>query len=333
MSPVRSVKNQYAGINAHLNSWLQSESGWNSFHSNHIADLTRLMRVQLLPMGYSADTEQSLQIRRFGEEARTPKSDITIYDRQPFRHQPVNSVQPNDTHELVLSLPELLEFDEESGDYHWAVAIYETPELSPQGEPVAWVELLSPSNKPMGRDFDSYREKRLNILQSGIVFVEIDNLHHQPPTFGSLASYSSRRKNQPRETGSYPYRIAIIDPRPDFYEGQGRPRQFGVDENIPQLVIPLNAGDQFEFDFGAAYRKTFEEMIYGQQIDYLQLPVSFERYSPDDQARIVSRMLAVIDAASAGADLESNPLAVEPISLEAGLAQLEQLQQTHAGAE
>ncbi|MBC7815049.1 MAG: hypothetical protein H7175_28080, partial [Burkholderiales bacterium] len=123
MSPVRSVKNQYAGINAHLNSWLQSEGGWNSFHSNHIADLTRLMRAQLLPIGYSADTEQSLQIRRFGEEARTPKSDITIYDRQPFRHQPDNIVQPNDTHKLVLSLPELLEFDEESGDYHWAVAI------------------------------------------------------------------------------------------------------------------------------------------------------------------------------------------------------------------
>jgi hypothetical protein len=332
MPPVRSVKNQYPGINAHLNSWLQAKAGWNSFHTNHIADLTRLMRAQLLPIGYDADTEQSLQIRRFGDEERTPQSDITIYNTQtdPRRSQLSPPAQIGNAGELVISMPELVRHDETELAYYWSVAIYETPE---QGEPVAWVELLSPSNKPGGRDHESYRQKRLNVLQSGIVFVEIDYLHLQPPTFESLDSYVPRRRSQSPDGGAYPYRISVIDPRPVFFEGQGHFWQFRIDQPIPTVKIPLSGSDSFDFDFGAAYRKTFEEMLYGQQVDYLKLPESFERYSSNDQAQIVARMLAVIDAATKGADLEKTSLIVEPITLETGLARLEQLQQTHAGAE
>jgi hypothetical protein len=69
MTPVRAVKNQYQGINAHLHSYWQVEGGWDGFHANHIADLMRLMSAQLLPLGYTADIQQSLQIRRLGELA------------------------------------------------------------------------------------------------------------------------------------------------------------------------------------------------------------------------------------------------------------------------
>jgi len=80
MQPVRSIKNQYHGINAHLHSHWQSVGGWNSFHSNHIADLLRLLRAKLLPMGYTAEIEPSLQIRRLDAPAGEPESDITIFD-------------------------------------------------------------------------------------------------------------------------------------------------------------------------------------------------------------------------------------------------------------
>jgi hypothetical protein len=52
--------------------------------------------------------------------------------------------------------------------------------------------------------------------------------------------------------------------------------------------------------------------------------LNFDRYSHDDQRRIVCRMLAVLNAAPDGVDLESNaPLPVESLSLEEGLRQLQ----------
>jgi hypothetical protein len=141
---IRTVANQYVGINAHLHSYFQSQGGWDSSHTNHIADLMRLMRAQLLQMGYIADIEQSLQIRRAEEEL------------SPYR----------------------------------AVAIYEYIVGDPlRGEPVAWIELLSPSNKPGGQDASYYRDKRLKLLQSGVVFVELDYLHESSPTFEGFPSY------------------------------------------------------------------------------------------------------------------------------------------------
>lgn len=61
---VRSIRNQYHGISAHLHSYWQSRGGWHSFHGNHIADLLRALRAALLPMGYTADLESSFQVRR-----------------------------------------------------------------------------------------------------------------------------------------------------------------------------------------------------------------------------------------------------------------------------
>ena len=61
----------------------------------------------------------------------------------------------------------------------------------------------------------------------------------------------------------------------------------------------------------------------GQRVDYAQLPLNFDRYRPDDQARIANRMLAVLKAAQDGIGLEvSAPLPVEAIPLESALERL-----------
>jgi hypothetical protein len=49
----------------------------------------------------------------------------------------------------------------------------------------------------------------------------------------------------------------------------------------------------------------------GRDVDYVQLPLNFDRYLPDDQARIARRMLATCAAASRGDDLEVGPFAVD----------------------
>ncbi|MCU0513630.1 MAG: hypothetical protein MUE40_13805, partial [Anaerolineae bacterium] len=55
-------------------------------------------------------------------------------------------------------------------------------------------------------------------------------------------------------------------------------------------AIALHAADVLTFDFGAPYRKTYEEALYGLEIDYRQLPERFETYSPADQACIRQRL-------------------------------------------
>jgi hypothetical protein len=64
MNPIKAVRNQFLGINPLLHSQLQVAGGWDHFHVNHISDLTRLLQRDLHSMGYLAQAEQSLQIRR-----------------------------------------------------------------------------------------------------------------------------------------------------------------------------------------------------------------------------------------------------------------------------
>lgn len=130
---IRTVANQYVGINARLHSYFQSEGGRDSFHANHLTFLTAALKAELLPMGYTAEVQQSLQIRRFGEPAGKPESDVTIYDSDPTRSRRL--VKRGDIRELPIS--EVMSIDPELSQYG-AVAICEfAPGQSDRGELVA----------------------------------------------------------------------------------------------------------------------------------------------------------------------------------------------------
>lgn len=116
----------------------------------------------------------------------------------------------------------------------------------------------------------------------------------------------------------------MIDPRPTFAEGKAYIAEFDVDEIMPTVTIPLNGADQLRFDFNAPYQKTFTETLYGLElVDYQQLPLRFERYSPADQVRIANRMVAVVRAAQRGVDLETGPFAVDSVALAEAFATLD----------
>ncbi len=216
-----------------------------------------------------------------------------------------------------VTLHDLLEDDEDREHPYFAIAIYERDE-SDLGAPVAWIKLLSPSNKGDSRDALAYRNKRRALVRSGLVFVELDYLHETAATFWRFGDYT---RNEP---DAHPYRIIVLDPHPDLEEGNVYLKEFDVDQPIPTMTIPLSGSDQLTFDFDAAYRKTFEEMLYGlDEVDYSQFPLNFERYSKEDQTRIANRMLAVMKAARDGVDLEANvPLATEEVPLETALEQI-----------
>lgn len=337
MAAIRSVKNQYWGINAHLHSHWQAVGGWSDFHSAHIGDISKTLKARLLPMGYTTEIEQSLQIRRVDDSREWPEADVTIYDllRERSLTQRPSSVVEADAATIVLPLSLMVDENPISKKPYGAVAVYETiSRKRDRGEPVAWIELLSPANKGKGVDATTYLEKRRMILESGIVFVEIDYLHETPSTFARLPRYGRAERNggqgqhrAPAEQ-SHPYRIAVLDPRPDLQNGKVYLAEFDVDAPIPLVPIPLNGADLLRFDFGAPYRKTFEEELYGLEfVDYHELPQRFQRYQAADQARIAARMLAVLAVVQDGLDLETGPFAAKVMPLDEALATLAAWQQ------
>ncbi len=332
MPPIRSLRNQYRGINAHLHSEWQNRGGWDSFHALHLSDLTRSLNQQLAPLGCEADFEKSLQSWHpaDGDETSQPVSDITIYDSDYKRARRPAAPIAGGSGEVVLPVPELLALDDTQIKTYRAVAIY--PLSDPPGShrvPVGWIELLSPSNKPPYSGFQSYSDKRRDVLASGIIFIELDYLHQTGATFERLPSYQPRRRGDLPDAGAAPYRITVVDPRPHLLDGLGRSHGFHVDDPIPEIVIPLSGTDALVFDFDAPYRRTFEEMLYGRRVDYAQLPLAFERYQPDDRARILNRLIAVLRAVLAGLDLDrAAPLLTSDLPLEAAEAEFRRLSES-----
>jgi hypothetical protein len=220
---------------------------------------------------------------------------------------------------VAVPLAEIASLDEEAASRYSAIALRPWSPDGAYGDIAAWIELLSPSNKGASSDAYAYLAKRRLLLEEGVVFVEIDYLHAMPPTFARLPDYTRG------DSGAHPYRIVVVDPRPDYYDARAYLHEFDVDAPLPTVEIPLNAGDRVSVDFGALYTISFDRLGYGQGLDYAQLPLEFERYSPADQARIARRMLAVVEAARAGHDLNAidAPLPVGALSLDDALAALD----------
>jgi hypothetical protein len=328
MQWVRSIKNQYLGVNAHLHSRWQAQYGWHEFHAAHIVDLTRSLKTQLMPMGYTAGIQDSLQIRRSDFREGRPTSDVAIYALDPVRSLMPAGVAVADPTDAMLTIPDLLIDYEELREWQ-AIGLYRSQSGREESDLVAWIELLSPSNKLNYDDLIAYRRKRLHLLGSGVVFVELDYLHESPPTISKIPNYSVGRRKHLALPNAHPYHIIVIDPRPEFEKGKVHPYSFDADAPFPLTPIPLCADDLLRFDFGAPYHKTLAETFFAfEQVDYRQLPDNFDRYHPADQTRIAARMVAVLQAAQRGVDLETGPFPTPAITLEAALTQIEML--THA---
>ncbi|MDX1992710.1 MAG: DUF4058 family protein [bacterium] len=319
---VQSIRNQYRGINAHLHSYWQ-QMGWNNFHNPHITYLLSALKRQLLPLGYTATIEESIQLRRAYETVRFPKADLTVYDLDPTRFGQATPSGAYTLSGVVVPMPTMMQRNPISEKPYRAIAVYPR-ETGVEREPVAWIELLSPSNKGRSSDGQDYLMKRYDLLDAGIVFVELDYLHETPSTLDGLADYTVSNN----QTGAHPYRILVFLPHPSFENGDISLNEFDVDSPIPLVTLPLRGDDHLQVDFNVPYQRQFEELLYGldvEGVDYVQLPLNFDRYSEADQTRIVRRMLAVLAAQAAGHDLESGPFPVEDISLEEGLRRLQAL--------
>jgi hypothetical protein len=303
---IKTLKNLYKGINPHLNSELQTpgseEAGlslWPGFHSAHVVDISNTLNT-LLPTGYYAVTEQALQIRaedieaEFRSRSQKPQPDVALYATSARGIMTaVPMIEAEAPYDLLLD--ETLDLSE---DFLTAIVIRDAR----QGDAVARIELLSPSNKPGHVGYEHYRQNRNHALYSKIPLIELDYLHESPPTVMKYPVY-------PGQNGSHAYNIFVSDPRPSVKQGHFKPYFFDVDESFPLVDIPLLGEEKLTFDFDAVYQQTYRTGRWGMRpffVDYTLLPARFHTYSTDDQMRIRRRWKAIAEADARGDDLEQN---------------------------
>jgi hypothetical protein len=211
-------QNPYQGINAHLNSELQTPgsedtglSTWPGFLSTHVTHIADFLNEQL-PPNYVARSEQSLQIG-VQEDVLLPETtskqepDVAIYQRSNTSARSSRAATSETAASFDLALDDTLDLTE---DFVKAVVIRQVSESDHIGIVVTRIELLSPTNKPGHAGYNAYRRNRNMALYS-----------HVP-----LLNYPV----YPNDPKSRPYNILVSDPRPSVKEGRLRAYGFRVDQ-------------------------------------------------------------------------------------------------------
>ncbi len=273
--------NIFPGVNPYLQSRLL-ESDWRSFHAIFVVDIAKTLSLAVLPLGYIAQPEAGLQVRHIdGDTPGFRVPDVAVYDTGTAAESIATPSAVAAT--SVVPAAEFVDTTNIPDEYN-AVAIRKLG--ADEQAPVAWLEVLSPSNKLPRSAFKDYATKRTEVLRAGIVFVEVDFIYTQPPTSLRLPNYSRT------QSGAYPYHITVIDPRPELDAGNAYTYGFGVLDALPTVTIPLDGDDRVDFDFGVAYRKTFDEGLYAVQINYDREAPAFSQFSTADRDRIRAHLAA-----------------------------------------
>jgi hypothetical protein len=287
---IHAERNLYPGVNAHLNNLLQTSGRqrWRSFHHGYI-EFLRVALDRILPAGYVASAEDSLQIEEYDPDSGHARKRISIADVQIYRTSglyPTPAPLSEGAAAPTLMLPLVETVDPE--DALAGLIIYQSGEGDPPGRPITRIEMLSPSNKPGGSHHQAYFVKRALTLKSGVRVVEIDLLHLSPPVDTTLPNYLND------EPQAAPYAILVSDPRPTYDQGMTAVYGFGVTDPLPQVRVPLAGVDAVTVDFGAIYQDLYaSSRLFHALVDYAQEPPAFERFLPADRETIRTLLDAI----------------------------------------
>jgi hypothetical protein len=277
--PLHFRENRYAGVNAHLQSQLQSPGGdWASFHQLFITFIIGEL-VSRLPPGYRALSEKSLQLYEVdvsGDERRaSSRADVGVYWRGGLSGSQTRAMSIAENTLLIPTIDTLT--DDESPQ---AVVIVRMDKQ--KRTLVTRIEVLSPANKMPQSHAKQYVVKRDETLRAGINLVEIDFIHEQCTLIPLIPCYANRDQK------SAPFSIMVSDVRASVEVGTTLILRMFVNQPVPLVRVPLANDDVIDVDFGKAYNETYQfNPVFGEDlVDYADLPPRFDTYTPDDQARI-----------------------------------------------
>jgi hypothetical protein len=300
---IRSRINQYLGINAHYQSVAQAEiKGWKPFHSVYIVDLMRDIQHRL-PPGYRVEPEDSLQIilqepETGMERTHYPVADATIWKTPPSIDRSSLSPHPRTAVAIPVKTQAIADTLEDAEE--WGALVISEVRADGKAVPVTRLEVFSPTSKAAeGYGRQAYLKGRSITLRAGISLVEIGFLHETDSPVKGILPYRGQSPD------AYPYTITVNDAR----SGQTNTYGFVVDEPLLPIEVPLSGAASVAVNFGDSYHTSFNNTLaFADRVNYVKEPPHVERYRPADRHRIWARMLAVIDAARAGQDLERGPL-------------------------
>ena len=269
-------ENLFTGVNPLLMSRLQTKGEFGSFHNQYLGELTGYLN-EILPRSYKAREEDRLTLSYAGYLGQHyMKPDILISRKQSYTTPEPTGLETTPT--LLLPVDEELAEQTER-----VVVIHATDE---NRLPVLVIEMLSPTNK-LG-DKDKYIEKRKELIQAKLILVEIDLLHATPSPIYRVPIY-------PHDDESTPYYIAMTNPNTEKLNTALY--QFGINQPMPIIRLPLLYGDSVLCDFDAVYQTTFRRGRYEQDINYADAPMELGAYRQSDQMTILSHLAKIKDTA------------------------------------
>ncbi len=261
------MENPFANPFPGMNPYLESSRLWPEVHNKLIGEMHRFLR-RTLPFRYTVIMEERIGIGNDPSRdppARYAEPDLSI---RGGRIHERGSTAYRTEGRVAARLPWTDEAVRE-----WYVTIGERSRED--HDPVAIVELLSPSNKrPGGHGRSQYLEKRERIIASGTHLVEIDLTRVGRPM--PVSGYD----------GDEPYRHLIsrwqVRPEVDLYP-------FWLQSPIPNVPVPLLEGDDDAVvPLGDLLNDMYQQDYYANYVDYNDDP---EGPLSDDDRRWIDGLL------------------------------------------
>jgi hypothetical protein len=200
-----------------MNPYLEQETAWHDFHERSIPVMADMIGAQVLPR-YFVKIDEHLYVHDIADDSRhmAGRGDVTVAQASPAAEKAVAT-------QLLEAPAEVLQprVDEERESFL---------EIRDRANHrlVTVLELLSPSNKRMGKYRDQYLMKRDQMLAGTVHFVEIDLLRGGPRMpwdnlpacdYYAIVSRAARR------------------PRAGIW-------LLSLRDRLPPIPIPLHEGDQ-----------------------------------------------------------------------------------------
>jgi hypothetical protein len=224
-----------------LDPYLEHPTLWPGVHNGLIAALQLALAPQLRPRYYVA-IEERLYITEPDQRVFVGRPDLAVVG-----HPEVEAgLQPAPSASSVLAVQVPLP-DEVRETY---IEVRETG----TDYVVTVLEILSPTNKRLGRGRRLYEDKRMEVLASTTHLVEIDLVRAGEPM--PITGYGSASD----------YRILVS-------RGDCRPNAtlyaFGVRQPIPLFSLPLKPGDQEPtVDLGRILQDLYDRASYDLRLNY-----------------------------------------------------------------
>ena len=242
-----------------MDPYLEDPLLWPGFHNRLVVYLADQLQPQLRPR-YIAAVED----RVFLEE--TPRAiipDVWVRERSDFATESGGGVAMLEATAVATDESEL-DADEELlislSDLDEHESYIEILDRQSGQRVVTIIEVLSPSNKALGRGRESYKAKQREVLGSTAHLVEIDLLRDGEHTVTVPQSAVEQYR-------TYDYLVSINRARGFRSDFNTYPRS--LRERLPRIRIPLANGDRdVTLDVQAAIAQTYEAGSYRDRLKY-----------------------------------------------------------------